>query len=345
MRSWSKAAAIIGTLTFLPVQGLAAEWTMARLSFSSGWDALPAIVAIERGFFSQEKLIVSGLAVTSAQGVMNSLAAGSTDFATLPQRTLLVMAALKLPVKVIGMNGWGTEMELVVPKADTTTKSIADLKGKTIALGVGSEAYPVLIRLLNKSKMRPADVTIKTLSAQDLARAFQKKLADGILESRHFTTALATTGQGRLVTPHKDIVQALGVTGAAPLLTRKALIDKEPATAQKFVNAWIKALKYIEQDPKDAAQLLRIFFHRQGVVVSEEMATSWIGMTRYNRFFWSPADVTDAEYNGWALKEGGVLKVLPKLDGYVENRFAEQALKQLAGGGTGAPEKKSPATR
>ena len=66
MRSWRKVAAIIGTLTFLPVQGLAAEWTLARLSFSSGWDALPAVVAIERGFFIQEKLMVSGLSVSSA---------------------------------------------------------------------------------------------------------------------------------------------------------------------------------------------------------------------------------------------------------------------------------------
>ncbi len=339
MKSWRKAAFIIGALALLPTRVLAAEWTLARLSFSSGWDALPALVAIERGFFAQEGLVISGLAVSSAQAVVESLAAGSTDFAAVPQRTLLVMAALKLPVKVISMNGWGTELELVVPKDDVAVKSIADLKGKTIALGVGSEAHPVLVRLLNKAKMRPADLTIISLPAAKLTRAFQDKLAHAVFESRHFTSVLVKKGEGRVVLIHKDIVAVLGLIGAAPLVTRKALIEEEPATAQKFVNAWIRALKYIGQDPEDAGRILQIFFHRQGVVVSDELAASWIGMTHYDRFFWSPADVADAEYNGWALKEGGVLKILPKLDGYVENRFAQQALKSLEGSSSPAPER------
>jgi hypothetical protein len=54
--------------------------------------------------------------------------------------------------------------------------------------------------------------------------------------------------------------------------------------------------------------------------------------------------VADAEFNGWGLKEGGVLKVLPKLDGVVENRFAQQAVKRLgAGSSPGAAEKEKKA--
>lgn len=345
MKSWRHAAAITGIAAVLLLQAVSAEQKgiLVRFSFSSGWDALPAIVAIERGFFAQEGLVVSGLAVPSSRAVMESLAAGSTDFAAIPQRTLLVMAAAQAPVKVIATNGWGTETELVVPKGDTGVKSITDLKGKTIAVGQGSEAHPVLIRLLNRAKIRPSEVTIKLLSPAELTRAFQNRLADAVIESRHFTTVLLKNEQARVVLSHKNIVEAIGLVGAGPLVAQTSLIDKEPATVQKFVNAWIKALTYIGQDRADAAQLLRIFFHRQGTLVSDELVTSWVGMTRYDRFVWSPADIADAEYNGWALKEGGVLKVLPKLDGYIENRFAEQALKQLARS-TGAPEKKPPAT-
>lgn len=345
MKSWRKATVIVGALGLIPVPCLAAEWTLARLSFSSGWDGLPGVVAIERGFFAQEGLVVSGLAVSSAPAVVDSLAAGSADFAAVPQRTLLVMAALNLPVKVVSMNGWGTEVELVVPKDNAGAKSIADLKGKTIAVGIASEAHPVLIRLLNKARMRPAELTIKSIPASDLTRAFQNKLADAVIESKHFTSVLVNSGQGRLVLAHKDIVASLGLIGAAPLVTRTALIEKDPATAQKFVNAWIKALRYIGQDPDDAARLMQIFFHRQGVAVAAELARSWIGMTRYDRFSWSPADVADAEYNGWGLQQGGILKVLPKLDGYVENRFAQQALKVLEGTGAPPPAERAPASR
>jgi len=329
MRSCGKILVVVGYLALLPGYSFGAASTLVRLSFSSGWDALTAVVAIERGFFAQEELVVSGMAVSSAQAVINSLAAGSTDFAVVPQRALLVMAALQAPVQVVSMSGWGTETELVVPKDKANIKSLAQLKGKTIAVGMASETYPVLIRLLNKAKLRPTDVTIKFLSATDLTRAFRNNLADAVFEYQHFTSVLVKTGQGRLVLSHKDVVAAVGVIGAAPLVTRKALIEKEPNTVQRFVNAWVKALKYIGQDPQDASGLLRVFLHRQGVVVSADLATSWLGMTHYDRFFWSSADIADAEYNGWGLKEAGVLKVQPKLDGYVENRFAQQAVKSL----------------
>lgn len=348
MRAWLTMISVVGMLALTPGATEPAAWTLARFSFSSGWDAAPAVVAIDRGFFADEGLVVDGLARSSEGTVAQSLVAGSTDFATVPQRTLLVMAASRLPVKVVAMNGWGTEVEVVVPKVDTAIKATAHLKGKTIGLGMASEAYPVLIRLLNKAKLRPTDVKIKYLSPNDLTQAFKDnaRLADAVIESRHYTATLVETGQARVALANKDIVSAVGFIGAAPLIIRTALIEKEPATVQKFLNAWVKALTYIQQDPEDAARLMVIFFHRQGVVnVQEALVKSWLGMSRYGRAVWSKDDIADAEYNGWALKEGGILKVAPTLSGYVENRFAEEALKRLAADGGAGESQKAPARR
>lgn len=348
MRPGKAIILVIAMLGLTPFPAEPAARTVARFSFSSGWDAVPAVVAIDRGFFAQEELVVDGLARSSEGPVAQSLVAGSTDFATVPQRTLLVMAALRLPVKVISTNGWGTEIEVVVPKTDTAIKTTAHLKGKTIGVGVASEAYPVLIRLLNKAKLRPMDVNIKHLSPNDLTRAFKDKarLADAVIESRHYTATLVETGQARVLLATKDIVSAVGFIGAAPLVTRTALIEKEPETVQKFLNAWVKALAYIPQDPEDAARLMAIFFHRQGVVnMREGLVKSWLSMTRYGRAVWSKDDIADAEYNGWALKEGGILKVAPTLAGYVENRFAEEALKRLAADGGAGEGQSVPARR
>jgi ABC-type nitrate/sulfonate/bicarbonate transport system substrate-binding protein len=340
MRFWKATIVVIGMLAPTPLGAEPPAWTLARFSFGSGWDAAPSVVAIDRGFFVEEGLVVDGLARSSEGTVAQSLIAGSTDFATLPQRTLLVMAALNLPVKVISMNGWGTEVEVAVPKGDTAIKSIAHLRGKTIGLGAASDVYPILIRLLNKAKVAPTDVRIKYLSPNDITRAFREdaRLADVVIESRHYTTTLVETGQARVALTNKDIVSAIGFVGAAPLVTRTALIEEEPATVQKFVNAWVKAIVYLQQDPEDAIKLMTIFFHRLGVTnIQPTMVNSWLGMTRYNRAVWTKDDLADAEYNGWALKEGGVLKVAPKLSGYIENRFAEEAHKRLtARAGVGA---------
>lgn len=328
----TNCAVLIISLLLFAGSAQGEEWKLVRFSFSSGWDALPAIVAIERGFFAKEQLVVSGLTATSSEAVATSLASGSTDVAALPQRTLLAFAAGQLPVRIVSMNHWGTAMELVVPPGQEGVQTLADLKGRTIAVGKGSEAYPALVRLLNKAKLRLTDVTIKDLSAETLTQVFHQKEGsiDAVFESRHFTTVLQKNSQARVVLTAQDVSKQLGYIGAAPLVVRQELIEKEPKTVQQFVKGWVNALRYIQQDPDDAARLLMIFFHRQGVkAVSEEMTKSWIAMNHYDRFMWTTTDIADAEYNAWGLKEGGLFKATPKLGELVENRFARVAVDSM----------------
>ena len=168
---------------------------------------------------------------------MRSVASRTTDFAAVPQRMPFVVAALKLPIRVVSMNGWGRKMELVVRKENTKTKSIKDLKGKTITMSNGSDVLPALIRLANRERLLPTEIKVKYLPAKKLAKAFKENLADAVFESRHFTSPLVQAEGGRIVFGHRKIVNALGYIGATPLITSKAMIEKEPATVQRFANA------------------------------------------------------------------------------------------------------------
>jgi ABC-type nitrate/sulfonate/bicarbonate transport system substrate-binding protein len=331
MRPSARIALLAALLALLPIRaGSEQDWALVRLSFSSGWDALPALVAIERGSFVREKLTVSGLALTSGEAVIKSLVTGSTDFASVPQRTLLVMTAAKAPVKVVALSGYGARTELVVAK-DSPIAKVADLKGKVIAVGTGSEAFPALIRLLNANGLRPTDVTIRSLDGEDLSQVFRQKRADAACASAHFTTRMLTDGHARVLLSNEDIVKAIGLIGAAPLVASAKLVQSNPDVVQRFVNGWLEALRYIQRDPDDAARILQIFFHRQGVVVPMEQARSWVGMARFDRIAWTADDVSDADFNGWGLAEGGVLKVRPKLEelqALIDNRFAERALER-----------------
>jgi ABC-type nitrate/sulfonate/bicarbonate transport system substrate-binding protein len=315
-------------LASVSARAMAADSTLVRLSYSSGWDALPAIVGIERGFFSEQGIVISGLAVTSPTAVIESLAAGSTDYALVPQRVMLVMAAAKAPVKIIAMGGWGTEMELVA-RPDANIKSAADLKGKTVAVVQGSEALPILIRILNQAKIKPTDLKILSTSANALLKSLADKKADAVFETRHFTDPIVEKKQGVVVMDPATVTKSVGVIEGIPLVANSATTTKDAALTQKFVNAWVKSMKYIQQDPTDAARILQIFFHRQGVTVTKQIAQSWVSLTKYDQYSWSKAAVADANYNGWALNAANILKVTPKLDGFIENKFADAAAKSL----------------
>jgi ABC-type nitrate/sulfonate/bicarbonate transport system substrate-binding protein len=325
IRTLAFALLILGSVS---AQAMAADTTLVRLSYSSGWDALPAIVGVERGFFAEEGIVVSGLAASSAEAVIQSLAVGTTDIALVPQRVMLVMAGAKVPVKVIAMGGWGTEMALVA-RPDAKIKAAADLKGKTVAVIQGSEALPVLVRILNQAKLKPTDLKILSMNANALLKVLADKKADAVFETRHFTDPIVEQKQGVVVMDPAAVTKTVGVIGGVPLVARNDTIAKEAATTQHFVNAWVKALKYIQQDPVDAARMLQIYFHRQGVVVTEPVAESWVKMTKYDQYNWSKAAIADADYNGWALNAAQILKLTPKLDDYVDNHFADAAVKSL----------------
>ena len=306
-----------------------AQDNLVRLTYSTGWDALPALVGIDRGLFAAEGLVVNGLQAGNTTGVINSVVVGSTDFALLPQRAMLAMAAEEMDFAVVSMNGWGTEMELVVPGADTATKSMKELKDKTILITSGSEALPVLIRLLNAVQLTVNDVTIAQVQPTQLVQLFNDPSSHAVFDTRHYTKALTDNQGGRILMSNSDVEQTIGRIGASPLIANKTTLKEDAEKVQRFLNGWVRSLAYIRENPEDAASVLQIFFHRQGLKLETELAMAWIGMTKYDRYIWSEGDIADAEYNGWGLMTGKVLTVQPELNGYIDNRFAEAAAKQL----------------
>jgi ABC-type nitrate/sulfonate/bicarbonate transport system substrate-binding protein len=318
------AAVLIIFVVLAPVRSTAQEWEVVRLSLGGGIDALPAIVAQERGFFLQEHLVASVWNIASEEVVGVSLSAGTTDFAVVPQRTFLLMAAARLPVSVVATSNWDTQLELIVP-AGAEFEAVQNLRGKRIAVDDGSDTLPLLIRLLNHAEVSLSDVAVRGLPATRIAEAFTEGLADVVLAPRYLTQPLVEAEDAVRALGHDDMVEMLGIIGAQPVVVRDKLVADDPEIVQRFANAWVKALVYINQDPEDAAQLLQIYMHRQGVQISVEDALARIGMTRFDRYDWSSQDAVEAMYMGWALKEVQLIKEMPDLEGYIIGRFSEQA--------------------
>jgi len=66
---------------------------------------------------------------------------------------------------------------LVVPK-DSPLKTVADLKGKRVALNKGSNVHYLLVKLLEKNNLKYSDVTPVFLPPADARAAFEKGVVD-----------------------------------------------------------------------------------------------------------------------------------------------------------------------
>ncbi len=76
------------------------------------------------GFLAQQALVVNGLALPSVRTILESMAGGTTDFGLLPNRTLILVAGLRLPLKIVARGGWRTETEVVVPAGAAQPESV-----------------------------------------------------------------------------------------------------------------------------------------------------------------------------------------------------------------------------
>jgi ABC-type nitrate/sulfonate/bicarbonate transport system substrate-binding protein len=332
----------------------AADRPFVRLSYVPGTQALPVIVGIERGFFAREGIAVSMVGVVDQNAIVNSLTLGATDIALGPQSWLLDMAHGKVAAKVIALDGYRREIELIVPAWDTTTKDIADLKGKTILFVGGTHNFdliPELYRILAFSKMRLADIKFDFFQLNQFGQlldpktrqAWQQRKVGAIFAAREYTDRHVKDKRARAVMGDEQITTLIGRLGPRPVFANADFVKNRPITAQRFVTAWVKTLDYIHNQKQDSAQLLAYYFARQyGLPLKKEDAELYVSLIKYDRAAWTENDIKEININGQAISAARNLlfasikdpakrpfQTAPDVTGYFDDSFVKKAVAAL----------------
>lgn len=130
--------------------------------------------------------------------------------------------------------------------------SVQDLKGKTIALEEGVVGDFLLSLALEDAGLSRSDVTIKNLETGAAATAFAAGQADAFAGWVPFwETALTRQGS-------KELTSSKAFPGAIPdlLVVSQELIDERPDQVQALVNTWFDILRFIEENPDRANEIM-----------------------------------------------------------------------------------------
>ena len=141
--------------------------------------------------------------------------------------------------------------------ADSPIQSVADLKGLAIAHpGKGSQQYPLMVKALADAGLTVDDVKLfKTKGSDVLTLVVNGDVAAGITWDPHVSRALQS-GKARVLIGAKDIMPIKqGHYIGNGFYGRTDFIDKNPELVQEVVNALVKAIDVILEDPKGAAQM------------------------------------------------------------------------------------------
>jgi NitT/TauT family transport system substrate-binding protein len=276
-------------------------------------------VAQEQGLFAKNGVNVELKYFDSYTDSLNALATGQIDAnsQTLNDTLASVAGGAKQTVVLVNDNSTGNDQII----ARDGIRTLADLKGRTVAAEQGTVDHYLLLLALKKAGLTEADVKFQPLTTDAAAAAFVAGRVDAVGVFAPFTTtALKRPGSTAIAT-------SADFPGAIPdhLVVTKKLLDGDKAAVQGLVNAWFDTLAWIG---KNHAKALEIMAKRAGVSVGDyqtyDKGTTIFTLDQ-NRKAFSSGLAGQAQQISDFLLASKLVDTAPSLDGLLDSQFVEKA--------------------
>lgn len=248
------ALVLTGLLLALEAKGQALQ------DFNVGWQAAAYpdfYAAVSKSLFEKVGLKPKLIKFTSGPPMIAALRSSDIDIAVMGQPPFLAAVDQGVDVKVFLVEGYMAKSEwLVVPKASPITKC-GDLKGKKIAVTMGSSSHFGVLKCLSSAKLSVADLTILHLDTFAQVPAFIRGDVDGVWAWPPWWLRLVGEG-GKAVVSNADV----GADGGAVWVGRTAWLKERPELVQRF----IKVLQMGQADlAKDRKEVEKIMADHMGI--------------------------------------------------------------------------------
>jgi NitT/TauT family transport system substrate-binding protein len=279
-------------------------------------------VSAEQGLFAKNGVDVELKWFDSYTESINAVASGVIDAnsQTLNDTLASVSGGAKLTIVLVNDNSTGNDQII----AQHGITSIADLKGKKVAVEQGVVDHYLLALALEGAKLRLTDIELVNLPTDAAAAAFVAGQVDAVAAFAPFTTeALKRPGS-------RAIATSAEFPGAIPdhLVVRSELVRDRPQDVQALVNTWFDTIKWIKENREAAVEIMA----KRAGVTPEDYRSYDAGTTIFTRQqnldAFTPG-TTPAHLNYQAnqiidfIVSTGLAKERPSLDGLFDDRFVK----------------------
>lgn len=300
-----------------------------RIAYSESSTAIVPVVAFEKGFLKAEGLKAEGKPLKTGAAALSSVYGGTMDFGTTSNARLIQWAVQGWNLKTIAVNNTGFLAVVMVKKDDKTSKTMADLKGKKIAVQKGSGTHIAWLRYLDKLGLSEGMFEMRYMRTSRIAAAMGTGTIDAAVPWYPFAKSILNRGLARQIVSEQEIERVANVPYPFLLYTRASFIQKHPGTVQKVVNAWVKSKDWIEKNREEAAQIFHKFSTRRGKKLKMEDARFFIKILRFKKDVWTDDLIADLDANAKIMHKLGRIKKVPNVRDYIDNRFVKKAASSM----------------
>ena len=252
MRNWLKRLALLivagGFAASVATAGDAADKTL-RIGFQK----YGTLVLLKTKGLLEEKLRPLGWSVEwtefpAGPQLLEALNVGAIDFGTTGEAPPIFAQAAGAPLVYVGYEPPAPKGEAILVPAASPLKSVADLRGKTVALNKGSNVHYLLVKLLEKAGLQYTDIKTSFLPPADARAAFERGAVDAwVIWDPFLAAAEAATGARQLADGTDS------VANHQFYLASRAFNEAHPDVVQLAFEALGEVDKWVEGNPKEVA--------------------------------------------------------------------------------------------
>ena len=204
----------------------------------------------------EKKLATRGFTVEwtefpSGPPLLEAINAGALDIGQTGEAPPIFAQAAATDFVYIAHEPPAPQGEAILVPRDSPIKSVADLKGRKVALNKGSNVHYLLVKLLEKAGIRYSDIEPVFLAPADARAAFERGsvaawvIWDPYQAAAEVAIAARTLADGTGVVPNNQFY-----------LARKAFADANPQIVDAVIDAVADVDRWAENNASTVAQQL-----------------------------------------------------------------------------------------
>ncbi|MEN3292594.1 MAG: sulfonate transport system substrate-binding protein, partial [Burkholderiales bacterium] len=183
--------------------------------------------------------------------LLEGLNVGSIDFGTVGEAPPIFAQAAGANLAYVANEPPAPRSEAILVPKDSALKSVADLKGKKVALNKGSNVHYLLVKALEKAGLDYKDVQTVFLPPADARAAFERGSVDAWVIWDPFFAAAEKQLGARVLADGKGLV-----SNHQFFLASRPYAEKNPAVIKAILDELVKVDDWARQNLKEVASIL-----------------------------------------------------------------------------------------
>ncbi|MDR3346371.1 MAG: aliphatic sulfonate ABC transporter substrate-binding protein [Campylobacteraceae bacterium] len=183
--------------------------------------------------------------------VNEAVASGNADIGIMADMPAILAKSSGQDIQIFSHIAYGEKALALVVKNDSPISEVGQIKGKKIAYVKGSYAQHLLALLLKNNSLSFSDITSVNLGAGDIPAALENGDIDGAVVWEQYISLLVVPGKAKVIADGSGIKKGNNVAYVV-----KSFGDKHPDVLAAFIKANQRGADYINEHPKEAAELI-----------------------------------------------------------------------------------------